>query len=266
MGQHVAIGIATERSVATRLKDLPDQPLPTAQPQPSAASVGAASSPHVPPINPAAQWQLKPLLRAGWISMYWNCDGTQCIHPAPSSRTHVKALGCAAASAQRPPFWHGELAQHPPMHSCCSAAAQAACPRAGWVSMLRLEWLRKQCSHPARTHRVRGCVGRVAAPNDGELCAEDAGPLLEEADAEPGGSACCDWNGYRSSVATRLKVDLSRSQSISARQSLKIPAICYKSTNNEKMLQIEGLIADLAGSSHARPSPLLWPESPHRAA
>ena len=26
----------------------------------------------------------------------------------------------------------------------------AACPRAGWVSMLLLEWLQKQCNHPAQ--------------------------------------------------------------------------------------------------------------------
>ena len=39
-----------------------------------------------------------------------------------------------------------------------------ACPRAGWISMLLLEWLRKQCSHPARELARKSCGSPAPRP------------------------------------------------------------------------------------------------------
>ena len=67
-------------------------------------------------------------------------------------------------------------------HAAGETADQPAdrCPRAGWVSILLSEWLRKQCNHPAQ--------GRTSAARDQRL-------------NEPGRAACrllpCDVNGRR---------------------------------------------------------------------
>ena len=47
---------------------------------------------------------------------------------------------------------YAPLAAHP---------LQGTCPRARWVSMLLLEWLRQQCDHPAQGRTLRGAADGV---------------------------------------------------------------------------------------------------------
>ena len=73
----------------------------------------------------------------------------------------------------------------------------AACPRAGWVSMLLLEWLRKQRYHPAQ--------GRAGFCQNGSVVSQSApADRLNLLRAEWISMLPLEWR-YRSSATTRLK-------------------------------------------------------------
>ena len=122
VGQHVAIGIATERSPTTRLKDNThpgyDQPVPGV-PGPSLRS--SAGRPAIP-RSPGTPNQVTP---AHTKHSGWNVDvGSRGKRTAPVGRQSIPSA--------------------PP------------CPRAGWVSISRFEWLRDAVQPSGlRTHGGR---------------------------------------------------------------------------------------------------------------
>ena len=68
-----------------------------------------------------------------------------------------------------------------------------ACPRAGWVRALLLEWLRKQRNHPAQGLALVGELGllviRQRLLHPGQV--DRSRRRLESLGRLPGGSACC---------------------------------------------------------------------------
>ena len=132
VGQHVAIGIATERSAANRPKDLPTLGH-------CSDSVGRTKTTCPSRVYHMLQWK-----------------ATGALHP-PGSKTHPAEQPaarrytwlCASRAALRIAAVHSRTVCH-------------TCPRAGWISMLLLEWLRNAVQPPgSRTSAAPVCQSAV---------------------------------------------------------------------------------------------------------
>ena len=95
-------------------------------------------------------------------------------------------------------FRPAATAKHPPAAAILLASAAVGlfhiptCPRAGWVSMLRLEWLRNAVQPPGSTPEPGGSACCYWSGYGTQYNHPARGQPL----VEPGGSACCYWNGY----------------------------------------------------------------------
>ena len=154
VGQHVTIGMATERSVATRLRDVP----------------ACSRSPEPLPPSPPASRQASPLKR--------NRRQRQCLSHEGCGTHKAKAV----SSPRR--RWNTQ--------GKGSVVATKAVETQGKGSVLPS--LRRKAGRRPR-------AGRCASAPRGALaagCSQDASGRTAVASAclpEPGGSACCYWNG-----------------------------------------------------------------------
>ena len=137
------------------------------------------------------------------------------------------ADGCPSRPRVQPPTARQRRPSLPQSRPA-GAAHPTTCARVGWVSMLLLESQRNAVQPPSsRTHGSQSewaaeslslmcTTGTEAARAVASSCAtfpgssgkaSSSGEVCPVTCREPGGSACCHWNGYGTSATTRLKDD-----------------------------------------------------------
>ena len=103
-------------------------------------------------------------------SSRWCRARSAIVWQAQPKRWHVGTAG-------RAPYPETHLIEDPEYIKC----SLLACPRAGWISMLLLEWLTKQCNHPAQglAENASVCGGQVERDQSDQKFPACVQPLLQ---------------------------------------------------------------------------------------